>query len=101
MRGAVFVDPSATKPYLFHLALLSIVRKNDSAFPDLADEEMLECRLVGIRQTEGAEISLCPVEHLLLLKGARGLPPGGTAIGCHGLKRQRDRECLFGRATLT
>ena len=74
IRGAVFIDPAAEKPYLFHLALLSVVRKADSDFSDLAEEETLECRLVGIRQTEGADISLCPVEQLLLLKGAHGLP---------------------------
>ena len=28
-RGAVFVDPNTEKPYLFHLALLSTVRKAD------------------------------------------------------------------------
>jgi hypothetical protein len=73
-RGAVFVDPTAQKPYLFHLALLSIVRRADLEIPDLAKEEVLDCRLVGVEQYEGAEIAVCPVEHLLLLKGGRGLP---------------------------
>ena len=84
-RGAIFVDPTTEKPYLFHLALLSIVRKADLPaasgtaqacpdFPELAKEEVLDCRLVGVKQYEGAEIALCPVEHLLLLKGGRGLP---------------------------
>lgn len=80
MRGAVFVDPATEKPYLFHLALLSVVRKGDPEFSDLAKEETLECRLVGIRQTEGAEISLCPVEQLLLLKGTRGLPASAQRL---------------------
>ena len=73
-RGAVFVDPSTTKPYLFHMALLSIVRKSDPELPDLAKEDVLDSRLVGVKQFEGAEIVLCPVEHLLLLKGGQGLP---------------------------
>ncbi|MGI6098896.1 MAG: helicase-related protein [Kiritimatiellia bacterium] len=111
-RGAVFVDPTAGKPYLFHMALLSVIRRADVA-DDESDagtrsggegrtrghgdaetwgrrdagtrgcgdagtrgcgEETLECRLVGVRQDEGAEIEICPVEHLLLLKGGRGLP---------------------------
>jgi hypothetical protein len=79
-RGAVFVDPTAERPYLFHLALLSIVRKADPDFPDFAKEEVLDCRLVGIRQSEGAEITLCPVEHLLLLKGGRGLPASAQRL---------------------
>lgn len=73
-RGAVLVDPSASKPYLFHMALLSVVRQADPDLMELAQEDLLGCRLVCIRQEEGAEISLCPVEHLLLLKGGYGLP---------------------------
>jgi len=79
-RGAVFVDPTTEKPYLFHLALLSIVRKADPDLPDLAKEEVLECCLVGVKQYEGAEIALCPVEHLLLLKGGRGLPASAQRL---------------------
>jgi superfamily II DNA or RNA helicase/transcriptional regulator with XRE-family HTH domain len=90
-RGAVFVDPTsdlpavpataqAGKPYLFHLALLSIVRKADPDLPDLGKEEVLDCRLVGVKQYEGAEIALCPVEHLLLLKGGRGLPASAQRL---------------------
>lgn len=79
-RGAVFIDPSATKPYLFHMALLSVVRRADSELPDLAQEEILDCRLVGIRQQEGSEICMCPVEHLLLLKGGQGLPASAQRL---------------------
>jgi len=75
LRGAVFVDPTAQKPYLFHLARITVVRKPDAEFQELGQEETLECRLVGVRQSEGAEVSLCPVEHLLLLRGGHGLPP--------------------------
>lgn len=74
-RGAVFVDPTADRPYLFHMARISILRKGDPEILDLAKEETLECRLVGIKQYEGSEVVLCPVEHLLLLKGGHGLPP--------------------------
>jgi superfamily II DNA/RNA helicase/transcriptional regulator with XRE-family HTH domain len=79
-RGAVFVDPTAAKPYLFHMAHLCIVRKPDPELPDLAKEEVLDCRLVGVKQYEGAEISLCPVEHLLLLKGGGGLPASAQRL---------------------
>jgi len=80
IRGAVFVDPATDKPYLFHLALLSIVRKADPELPELTKEELLECRLVGVKQFEGAELALCPVEHLLLLKGGRGLPAAAQRL---------------------
>jgi SNF2 family DNA or RNA helicase len=79
-RGAVFIDPEASKPYLFHLALLSIVRKPDHELRDLSKEEVLDCRLVGVRQYEGSEINICPIEHLLLLKGGRTLPASGQRL---------------------
>lgn len=75
LRGAVFVDPTAKRPYLFHLARLTVVRKADPELAELGQEETVECRLVGVRQSDGAEITICPVEHLLLLRGGYGLPP--------------------------
>ena len=74
LRGAVFIDPAAKKPYLFHLARLSVIRQADPELPELACEETVECRLIGIRQYEGSDIEVCPVEQLLLLKGGSGLP---------------------------
>ena len=72
-RGAIFVDPTTEKPYLFHMALIHILRKADPEIRDFAGDEVLDCRLVGIKQYEGAKIDLCPVEHLLLLKGGNNL----------------------------
>ncbi|MGH7551581.1 MAG: DUF3883 domain-containing protein, partial [Longimicrobiales bacterium] len=80
LRGAVFVDPTSTKPYLFHLARLTVVRKGDSEFGELERQETVDCRLVGVRQNEGAEVSLCPVEHLLLLRGGHGLPASAQRL---------------------
>jgi len=73
-KGSVFVDPTADSPYLFHMARLSVIRKADPEVDGFARQEVLDCRLVGIRQGEGSEITLCPVEHLLLLRGGHGLP---------------------------
>lgn len=72
-RGAIFVDPTTDKPYLFHLALIHVLRKADPENRDFAVEEVLDCRLVGVKQYEGAKIDVCPVEHLLLLKGGNDL----------------------------
>ena len=79
-RGAIFIDPLAEKPYLFHIALLSVVRRADPDLAALKKEDILAYRLVGIKQGEGSEIERCPVENLLLLRGARGLPPGGQRL---------------------
>jgi hypothetical protein len=80
LRGAVFVDPTAGRPYFFHLALVSITRKADPALPALARLEVLEYRLVGLKQEEGGTIEECPVERLLLLRGGQGLPPSAGRI---------------------
>jgi hypothetical protein len=89
-RGAVFVDPTTEKPYLFHLALIHVVRQADPDLQELATDEILDCRLVGIKQYEGAEMTLCPVEHLMLLKGGQGLPSVAQrlAIGAENLRDQ-------------
>ncbi len=89
-RGAVFVDPTTEKPYLFHLALIHVVRQADPDLLELATDEILDCRLVGIKQYEGAEMTLCPVEHLMLLKGGQDLPSVAQrlAIGAENLRDQ-------------
>lgn len=94
LRGAVFVDPTAEKPYLFHLARLTVIRKADPEIPELAHEETVECRLVGVRQTENAEISLCPVEHLLLMSGGQGLPSQAQRLAVEA-PRKRDQARAF------
>jgi hypothetical protein len=68
LRGAVFVDPAASEPYIFHLALVEIERKADPALPPLATYSVVERRLVGLRQNEAGQIQECPVESLLLLR---------------------------------
>src|SRR5690606_27291594 len=75
------------------LALVTVVRKADPELPDLATEEVLDCQLVGIRQNEGADVTLCPVEHLLLLKGGHGLPGPAAqrlAVAAESLKEQAE-----------
>jgi len=77
LRGGVFVDPYAQAPYLFHVALFSVVRRADPAIAGLEREELLEQKLIGLRQEEDGSLAKCPVEHLLLLRGGRGLPAAG------------------------
>ena len=80
LRGALYVDPTAEKPYLFHLARLTVIRSADPEIGELAHEETVECRLVGVRQSEGSDMTLCPVEHLLLLRAGEGMPPAAQRL---------------------
>ena len=58
LRGAIFVDPNAEAPYLFHLA--QVVRQS-AATADRS--ETVETRPIGLRQESDGAVSLCPLEH--------------------------------------
>ena len=94
LHGAFFVDPHAEAPYLFHLARVTVVRRpaalespgraaNDSAGRADTEEprsETVESRLIGLRQEGDGAIEPCPLEHLLLLRGARSVAPGSVPL---------------------
>ena len=97
LRGACFVDPHAEAPYLFHLARVSVVRRppappaadppaevGDGPGIDVRDAgrrpELIESRLIGLRQGADGVVEPCPLEHLLLLRGASGVAPGGVPL---------------------
>lgn len=77
LKGGIFQDPTAHRPYLFHLLLITIERrspetnvlKGQSSGGGLETVRVLQYRLIGLRQEETGHIEACPVEHLLLLKG--------------------------------
>lgn len=80
-RGGVFVDPYAERPYLFHVVLVRVMRRADPALPEFfGREELVESRLVALRQDETGKIEECPVEHLLLLRGAKGIPAAAIPL---------------------
>ena len=83
LRGAVFVDPNASEPYIFHIALVAVESGPDREEDDSTagtDALLLDSKLVGLRQTEDGAVEEWPVEHLLLLKGARDFAPGQAPI---------------------
>ncbi len=64
LRGGVFIDAYAPRPYFFHLALIEAARRADPNFDALRTDEPLEYRLVGLRQEEAdrsknARLSIC------------------------------------------
>ena len=78
LRGAVFVDPHATKAYLFHVGLAAVHQQlpaaDESSGPEAA-ARLLESRLIGLRQTADGTVQGSAVERLLLLRGATGRAP--------------------------
>jgi superfamily II DNA or RNA helicase len=88
LRGGAFVDPYASEPYLYHLALVTTVRKADPEFPEaFREEQVLDIRLAAVTQPLfnpvpiGGQPSLdgkprqCPVEQLMVLRPAENVPP--------------------------
>ena len=89
LRGAVFMDPYATEPYLVHIARVSVEEHGQTnQQPDLFDgfgkgtagRNPVDSRLVGLRQSGDGTVEECPVEHLLLLKGVRDYAPGQVPL---------------------
>ena len=57
LKGSVFVDPYATEPYLFHIALVNVIQVDDRRSNDESrmsesapNDRTVEIRLVGLRQ---------------------------------------------------
>ena len=74
LRGAIFIDPLASRPYFFHLAQVTVIRQADQSLRAFQRAEVLEARLIGLKQWQDGRIELCAPEHLLLLRGAGDLP---------------------------
>jgi superfamily II DNA or RNA helicase/DNA-binding XRE family transcriptional regulator len=79
-RGALFTDVGATAPYLFHVARISVVRSVDPGVPAFHSPEVLEQRLVGLKQFADGRFIETPVEHLLLLRPANRINAGSVAF---------------------
>ena len=105
LAGGAFVDPYASRPYLFHLALLGIVRKVISDPQPAPTEgalflhanrtsEVLEYRIVGLKQDQGGKVEECPIEYLLLLKGGGRIPPAALTFAATAAE-SRDRARDF------
>ena len=102
-RGAIFTDPRATAPYLFHLAMASVEREEASPAPaassamellpapsPIAEAEApgahrtLERRLFALRHDQDGSPAEADVEQLLLLRGAPQIPPGAVPLAARG-----------------
>jgi SNF2 family DNA or RNA helicase len=92
LRGTVLLDPSASTPYLFHVARISVQRAADPTFSELAVADTLETKLIGLRQSTMGEMEVVSVEHMLLLQKAHGLPPEAQTLAMAAVERKRQAE---------
>jgi SNF2 family DNA or RNA helicase/DNA-binding XRE family transcriptional regulator len=76
LRGTAFVDPYAIEPYIYHLALVTTVRRADRDYPEaFGAEQTLDVRLVAVAQASDGGIVSCPVELPMVLQLAKRVPP--------------------------
>ena len=61
LRGAIFTDVSATAPYLFHVARVSVERGVDPGLPAFHSPDAIEQRLVGLKQYADGRLIETPV----------------------------------------
>jgi len=75
LRGAAFTDPYADEPYLYHLALVSTVRRADPDYPEVfGTEQYMDVRLVALAQTLSGAMNSCAVELPMVLRLPRSVP---------------------------
>ena len=122
LKGGVFVDPAATEPYLFHLALVTVERGEDVPYIHTVGPDELveltdgllggsqtngsprpvaaESRLVGLTQTKEGNVEESPVEHLLLLRGVPGFAPSRVPLAALARRMMPD-AAAYARDVIT
>ncbi len=73
-KGAVFIDPTVTEPFLFFVGKTQIVHRVPGAKVGEVIDESIETQLVGLCKRAEGDFETCPVEQLLLLRGADRFP---------------------------
>ena len=87
-RGAIFIDPRAGEPGLWHLAALSIeedasrltVPGEPTSSPQKVSRHTLESRLLAFRQGSEEPLTERPLDALLVLHGAPNVAPGSVPL---------------------
>ena len=87
LRGAVFIDPKADAPYLLHLAIATVQLQADDVE---AAPQVLERRLLAVRQEAAGEPEESAIEPLLLLHGAGHIAPGAVPLAGRGIGMRAD-----------
>jgi len=75
LRGAIFTDPLAARPYFLHVATMSAVRAADPAVHGLEHPEVLAARLAVVRHDPEGPLAESAPELLLLLRAVPAAPP--------------------------
>jgi len=94
LKGSVFIDPKCTQPYLLHLGIVTISKREEHGLPFQSNSIILESRIFGIHQEENGIIQPSPVEQLLLLKGSVNIPSSALGLAAN-IESLKDSAKLF------
>ena len=76
-RGAIFVDPRTTDPYLVHLGDVPVEEQNGAEPPE---RRTLQRRLLALHQSDDGKIEGESLEQVALLQAAPNIPPGAVSL---------------------
>jgi superfamily II DNA or RNA helicase/DNA-binding XRE family transcriptional regulator len=79
-RGAAFVDPTATQPYLLFVAEWDLVEAANPAASLFSRASNTGSEVCAVRAFDDGTVEACPVEQLLLLRGAERFPLSGSRL---------------------
>ena len=96
LRGAIFIDPKADAPYLFHLGLAAVQLDADASTP-----QALEHRLLALRQEADSEPVESAIEPLLLLHSGAQIAPGAVPLASRGVDMRADADRFLNRLAET
>ena len=96
LRGAIFIDPKAEAPYLFHLGLAAVQLDADASAP-----QALEHRLLALRQEADSEPVESAIEPLLLLHSGAQVAPGAVPLASRGIGMRADADRFLNRLAET
>ena len=84
-RGTILVDPRAKEAYMLHVALASVEAAGSPPAQEMPAKQILEHRLLAVRQQANGTCEATDIEPLLLLHGSRRIAPGSVPLASRGI----------------
>jgi SNF2 family DNA or RNA helicase len=86
-RGAIFIDPVATEPYLVHIGIVGEATPHEECETALGAMDAAPPRLLALRQGASGEVEEIPIESVAMLRP--GDAPPASALGLVAFGKDR------------
>lgn len=91
-RGASFVDPGATDPYLLFVTEWNLVEDLGQPAALASRAPSLHTEVTALRVFANGMVEICPLEHVLLLRGADRFPMAASKLASMASEMQATGE---------